>query len=97
MSGIAFYLKLDYHPDKTQNFILVMKLLEGYRRKCSTKDICLPLTINISENILKVLPVVCTNTFEAKLFAVDYTVVFFWIFTSRTLSTKTLSMSCSSV
>lgn len=72
MSEIAYSLKFDHHSDITQNF-MVKKLLES-----STKDIRLPITANILENILDVLPVVFTNTYEAKLFA--YHVTFFGYF-----------------
>ena len=79
VAGIAYHLKINGHVDVTQNFI-VKKLLEGYRRKSKTKDIRLSITSNILENILKVLPIVCTNNYEAKLFAAAFSVAFFGYF-----------------
>ena len=46
VAGISYHLKLGNHLDLTQNF-LVRKLLEGYRRKASTHDSRMPITLDL--------------------------------------------------
>lgn len=42
---------------------LTQKLFDGYKRKSKSKDIRLPITAQILENILKVMPILCNNNF----------------------------------
>lgn len=79
VAGISYHLKLGNHLDLTQNF-LVRKLLEGYRRKASTHDSRMPITLDLLEKLLLILPLVCYNDYEVKLFSAAYSMAFFGFF-----------------
>lgn len=65
--------------DTTQN-VLVGKVLEGMKRLQHRVDTRLPVTGPILAQIVKVLPLVCLNKFEALLFQAAFTMTFFGFF-----------------
>jgi len=62
--------------DFTQHF-LVRKLLEGFHRSKPTTDTRLPISLPLLAKIVNILPTVCRDTYETKLFAAAYTLAFF--------------------
>lgn len=74
--SISFQCKLINVDDTTKRFV-ISKMMEGTRRLKYSRDTRLPVTLVLLEKILHVLPVVCSNTFETKLFSTAYTLAFF--------------------
>lgn len=56
---------------------LAKKLLSGFRRMSQSRDSRFPITLPILINILNSLPHVYANTFEVKLFASAFSLVYF--------------------
>ncbi|KAK3099696.1 hypothetical protein FSP39_008146 [Pinctada imbricata] len=75
VSGISFKCKTEYDFDPTNAFVIA-KLLEGFKRTNPTTDSRKPITLQILHKIIEILPVVCHNRYETKLFASAFTLAF---------------------
>lgn len=76
LSAISYKCKIMGYPDPTQNFLTV-KLLLGMKHLKQRTDTRLPITLQLLERLVGVLPVVCESEYESKLFAAAYTLAFF--------------------
>ena len=74
--GIAFKCKVSGGLDVTQHF-LVKKLIEGFRRSTHEKDTRLPISITLLKQLLAILPAICRDNYEAKMFSAAFTLAFF--------------------
>lgn len=79
LSGIGYRCKILGVSDTTQCF-LVKKLILGMSRSGSEGDKRLPITIDLLQRVIRVLPAVCSSNFEAVLFASAFTVAYFGFF-----------------
>ncbi|KAK3093264.1 hypothetical protein FSP39_013437 [Pinctada imbricata] len=70
VSGISFKCKTEYDFDPTNAFV------KGFKRTNPTTDSRKPITLQILHKIIEILPVVCQNRYETKLFASAFTLVF---------------------
>nr|XP_022334289.1 uncharacterized protein LOC111131174 isoform X2 [Crassostrea virginica] len=75
LSAISFHCKLQSVPDPTPEF-LVTKLLQGMKRLKHKADTRLPITKTILHSIIQILPIICTNAFEATLFSAAFSLAF---------------------
>ena len=76
LMGIAFKCKVSGGLDVTQHF-LVKKLIEGFRRSTHEKDTRLPISITLLKQLLAILPAICRDNYEAKMFSAAFTLAFF--------------------
>ena len=79
MSSISYIHKIRDFTDPTQSF-LIKKILEGFKRLKSTKDIRAPITKELLTKVVGVLPVVCYNEYESSLFKSLFTLAYFGLF-----------------
>lgn len=79
ISAIGYNCKIMNVPDVTQNFI-VKKVLEGMKRLKRRADTRLPITPRILCKIVSILPGVCFNTYEGKMFQAAFTLAFWGLF-----------------
>ena len=80
VSGLSFYLRSCGLIDITQTFP-IRHLVEGCRRLHVRKDVRCPITLDILRRSLIVLPTVCDNLYDCKMFTAAFLVAFFWVFT----------------
>jgi hypothetical protein len=76
LSAISFECKTRGWQDITKNF-LVCKVVEGMKRLSARKDTRLPITPKVLIKIVEILPAICFNVYEAKLFRAAYSLAFF--------------------
>lgn len=76
IAGIATRHKLNSWPDPSATF-LTQKVLQGLAKENPTTDNRLPITLPRLQQLIPVLPSVCTNTYEASLFKAAFTLAFF--------------------
>lgn len=77
LSGISFYCKINDVDDPTQKFV-VRKVLEGVKRSNGrVNDQRLPITLDLLINIIRILPAVCINSYEAILFKASFSLSFY--------------------
>ena len=76
IASISYKCKAADMPDVTKSFT-VSKLLEGFRRSHSTTDGRLPITVDILKEIIKLLPIICSTSYEATLFSVASSLAFY--------------------
>lgn len=65
--------------DFTQMFI-VRKMIEGMKRTRSKCDIRLPITRDLLKKIMSIVPSICNNIYEAKLFKAAFSLAFYGFF-----------------
>ncbi|XP_071146703.1 integrase/recombinase xerD homolog isoform X2 [Mytilus edulis] len=76
ISGLSFFSKINNYTDCFNTFV-VRKLLEGMKRSQNRpKDVRLPITLDLLLKINNVLPAVCHNDFETKLFQASFSLAF---------------------
>lgn len=77
ISGLSFFSNINNYTDCFNAFV-VRKLLEGMKRsQRRPKDARLPITRDLLSKIYNVLPAVCHNDFETKLFQASFSLAFF--------------------
>ncbi|XP_070197283.1 uncharacterized protein [Littorina saxatilis] len=76
LSGISSKHKLNGWSDPTEAF-LVKKLLKGLARLTSKKDSRFPITFNRLKQIVAILPVIYSSSYEAVMYKAAFTVAFF--------------------
>ena len=76
LSGIGYKCKIMNTADVTQNFI-VNKMVEGIKRLHSRSDARAPITLDILQRIIKILPVICKSSYETELFTAAYITAYF--------------------
>lgn len=77
ISGLSFFLKLNDYDDLTKKFV-IGKLLDGAKRiRGKSNDSRLPITKPLLNNIIRVLPYICSSKFEVKLFQAAFLVAFY--------------------
>ena len=76
MSAISFVHKLRNIDDPIESFV-IRKILEGFRRLQSKKDLRAPITEDILIRIVQSLPFICYNRYELALFHSVYSLAFF--------------------
>ena len=98
-SGIGFLHKVNGLKDPTDEFV-VRKLLEGCRRRRKVIDTRAPIGRSLLEKIVCLLPKVCRNSYETKLFLAAYTLAYFGllriselVYTSVSLADRPLMLS----
>ena len=79
LAGVGTKHKLNGWVDPTDNFLL-RKLLQGMARLDHREDRRLPITLQRLQELVGVLPTVCVNTYEVKLFTAAFTLAFFGFF-----------------
>jgi hypothetical protein len=79
ISAVGFKCKITGCSDVTQNFI-VHKVLEGMKRLKNRADTRLPITPDILQRIVSILPSICFNMHENKLFKVAFTLAYWGLF-----------------
>ena len=75
VNAIGFQCKVKQVQDITRHFI-IEKVLEGLKRSLTLRQPRLPITRNILQAILSVLPLVCSNLYESSLFSAAYCLAF---------------------
>ena len=76
ISGVSYYLKLNGWVDVTEVFI-VRKMLKGFAKLFTSKDIRAPLMIDLLKAFPVALRNVATSDYEALLFSTAFVVMFF--------------------
>ena len=79
LAALAAKHKSNGWPDYTDTWI-IKKLLKGFGKKLSSKDCKKPITLEKLNEILRILPFVCSNTFEAHLLKAAFTLAFYGFF-----------------
>lgn len=79
ISGLSFYSKINNIEDFTQMFI-VRKMIVGMKRTRSKCDTQLPITRELLKKIMAILPSICSNSYEAKLFKAAFSLAFYGFF-----------------
>lgn len=79
LAGIAATHKLNGWPDPTATF-LTQKLLQGLRRLTHKADARYPITFDRLSTLIAVLPSVCADAYEARLFKAVFSLAFFGFF-----------------
>ena len=79
IAALGTWHKLQDMQDPTQHF-LVRKMLSGFSKEGRNKDTRQPITGNTLHSILNVLHLVCSSSYETKLFIAAYTSAFFGFF-----------------
>jgi hypothetical protein len=74
-SAIGYKCKVSGYPDVTQHFV-VRKVLKGLTRLKIKADIRLPITTVILNKLVSVLPGICYNKYEDKMFKAAFTLSF---------------------
>ncbi|KAJ8307155.1 hypothetical protein KUTeg_015239 [Tegillarca granosa] len=75
ISAIAYQCKIKNVNDVTQSFI-IKKMLTGLRHIDKRIDTRMPITLDILENLLKFLPVICFSSYESVMFTALFTLAF---------------------
>ncbi len=75
LTGIAHCLKNNLLPDFTKCGP-VQKVMKGFGRKSTTKPLRLPISLELLEKIIRVLPEVCHSWYEVLLFRAAFTLAF---------------------
>ncbi|XP_069110198.1 uncharacterized protein [Argopecten irradians] len=93
LAGINFHVKSSGFlcEDFLSNF-LVKKMLAGMRRQRKVSNMRAPITADILARILKALPLVCSSTYESKLFSAAFLLAFFGFFRVGELTVTKMSM-----
>lgn len=76
IAGIGAKHKLNGWSDPTDHFLL-KKLLQGMSKLDRRQDLRKPITFQRQKQLIGILPIVCANVFEQKLFSAAYSVAFF--------------------
>jgi site-specific recombinase XerD len=76
LSGISYHLQIQGEHDHTKTFI-VKKMLEGLHKLNPAKDVRAPFTLPMLNQFTNVLSSVCSNLYEATLFATAFQLAFF--------------------
>ena len=79
MSAVSFVHKVRNLDDPIESFVL-KKLLEGFKRLQSRKDLRAPITEDILVKIVESLPFICYNQYELALFRSVYSLAYFGLF-----------------
>lgn len=79
MSSISYIHKLRALDDPTESF-LIKKILEGFRRLKSSKDMRAPITRELLIRLIDSLPAVCYSEYESSLFKSLFTLAYFGLF-----------------
>ncbi|XP_053404631.1 uncharacterized protein LOC123552767 isoform X1 [Mercenaria mercenaria] len=79
VAGITYYNKLNEGSDFGEVFI-IRKLLEGCRRSRKRRDLRAPVTLKILTEICSLLPIICYDVFESKLFKAMFVLAYFGMF-----------------
>lgn len=79
MSSISFIHKLKNMDDPTCSFI-IKKMLEGFRRLRSIRDVRLPITKELLVKICSALQSVCYSAYESILFKAAFCLAYFGLF-----------------
>jgi hypothetical protein len=74
VAGISFFCKLNNVEDVAK--IVILKMLECFKRSSPSKEIRLPITRLLLANILKIILAFCHSVYEAKLFCAAFTTTF---------------------
>ena len=75
-SGLSFMHKINGFPDLTEDFV-IGKMLEGCRRLDKRIDSRFPIRKQILQQLCLVLPKICFNNYEFKLFTTAYTLAYY--------------------
>ena len=76
VAGLSFCLRSRGMVDITQVFP-IRHLIEGCRRLHRREDIRCPITLNILQRLINVLPSVCENIYDRKMFTAAFLIAFF--------------------
>ena len=76
MAGLSFCLRSRGLHDITQVFP-IRHLIEGCRRLHTREDIRCPITLNILKRLINVLPYVCENSYDQKMYTAAFLLAFF--------------------
>lgn len=79
IAGLNYYHKLSGFYDITHVFV-ISKLLEGCRRNRLSRDNRAPLTKPLLKAVCSILPEVCYDTYETKMFSSVFTLAYFGLF-----------------
>ena len=77
VKAVGFQCKMKIVSDVTRHYV-IEKALEGFKRSSSGKarKSRLPITPQLLQRILSVIPVVCSNSYESYLFSAAYCLAF---------------------
>lgn len=76
LSALSWMHKIKYMQDPTVVFV-VKKMMEGYRRLRQSKDIRAPITQGVLIKICQMLPNICYNEYEERLFRAAFSLAYF--------------------
>lgn len=79
LSALGFIHKLKNLPDPTESFI-IKKIIEGFKRLNSRKDVRAPITKDILIKICQALPFVCYSHYEFVMFKACFCLAYFGLF-----------------
>jgi len=79
LSGISFFHKLNGWEDYTHCFV-IRKMADGAKRSNSKADTRLPITRQLLEKIIRILPSLCNSHYELKLFTAAFSLAFHGLF-----------------
>ena len=92
ISGISYAHKIQGLTDATNSF-LVIKMLEGIRRKGRRfTDIRAPITLGLLHKLIRALPMICSSNYEARLFASAFSLLFFALLRVGEITTDSKSV-----
>ena len=75
LTGISHCLRHNLLPDFTKS-APVQKVMKGFGRKTKNRDLRLPISLELLEKIIQVLPSVCHTWYEVLLFRTAFTLAF---------------------
>lgn len=75
-AGISFFLKLNGFPSILDNFI-IKQALKGYKKSFPRQDSRRPITPEILEKIVNIIPIICNSPYESSLFRAVFVIAFF--------------------
>ena len=82
MSSLSYIHKLRALVDPTESF-LIKKIVEGFRRLKSAKDISAPITRELLIKLIDAFPAVCFSEYESSLFKSLFTLAYLGLFLHR--------------
>ena len=76
LSAISFISQLNDLPDYTASFT-IDKIMKSLHKKSTSSDIRLPIGQNLLQNLIKILPALCTSAYECALYGALFSLAYY--------------------
>ena len=76
LAGVSYYTKFQGHLDSSNQY-LVCKLLQCLKRMKHTKFTRLPVTKQLLQDMISILPRVCFNNYKTMLFCAAFSIAYY--------------------